>query len=108
MKLLVCAFRLLETDKRAMTKIKSASDVVEETEQKNGDQKSSEQKSSDQKNSDQKSTGSGDEKSVGSVTEGAPDSPSLNRKTTDEEMWSVLLFILVLCNKFCLFSLINT
>jgi len=110
----LCVCRLLETDKRALTRIKSGNDMTEgmerrnsvdqkSSDQKSSDQKSSDQKSSDQKSSDQKSIVSADRKSVGSITEnmegspdspslnrkGSPDSPSLSRKATDEEMWYV-------------------
>lgn len=72
--------RLLETDKRALTRIKSADEMAtDEVEQKNTDQKSVDQKSTDRK-------------SVGSLPDNMeffPDSPSLSRKATDEELWYV-------------------
>lgn len=90
----MCYNRLLETDKRALTRITSTNSTTDGTEQKNPDQKSVDQKTADQKTADQKSTDqkNGDRrKSVGSVTEnveGSLDSsPSLGRKATDEEMW---------------------
>jgi len=81
--------RLLETDKRALTRIKSTSEAANEIEQKSTDQKST-----DQKSIDQKSTGSVDRKSVASLPDNMEllsDSPSLSRKATDEEMWYVVI-----------------
>ena len=92
----MCYNRLLETDKRALTRITSTNSTTEGTEQKNPDQNTTDQKTADQKSTDQKSTdqkngGTVDRKrSIGSATEnmeGSLDSPSLGRKATDEEMW---------------------
>ena len=87
----MCYNRLLETDKRALTRITSTNSTTEGTEQKNPDQKTADQKSTDQKTMDQKNGGTVDRKrSIGSVTEnmeGSLDSPSLGRKATDEELW---------------------
>ena len=76
-------FRLLETDERALTKITNSNSIPEGTEQQRQDvdHKILEQ---------QKSTGS-DRKSIGSMPDNEllSDSPSLNRKATEEEMWYV-------------------
>ena len=84
----VCG-RLLETDKRALTRITSTNSIVDGTEQKNIEN----QKSTDH----QKSTDSVERKSSGSTADNAefvPDSPSLPRRPSVEEMWYVMLSVL--------------
>lgn len=110
---------MLETDKRALTRIKSGNDVTAAGVM---EQKSLEP----QKSLDQGSVVSADRKSTGSIVDNpelsldspslnrkANDSPTLNRKTSDEELWYdtkcyqfVSFHLLVLCNKFCLFNII--
>ena len=78
--LYVC--RLLETDKRALTRITSTNSMVDGVEQKNIEH----QKSTDSK------TDSVERKSSGSIADNAeftPDSPSMPRRPSIEEMWYV-------------------
>lgn len=78
-------YRLLETDKRALTRITSTNNMVDGIEQKSIDH----QKSTD---STEKSTDSVERKRSGSIADNAeftPDSPSLPRRPSIEEMWYV-------------------